>query len=534
MDFYRPPTTQGALNALGTIFRAVRAWNFYPKGHPTRRNSLIAAHTAMLKMLDGNTLSLSCGRNCFSFPDGEQLKDATKQTCALSFELLIRRVQKITFSGDLFQEDLLELLKILCMSPEEIQQSGGVDTIMASRGVRSISVNEFDLTAISGKRQQIEQSGVVPQGIDEVENGDDTTPLAEESEPPPDALLPEQQLLVLLERLATCVDDDNYLILIRLAASCADSLLARHEAQLLLPLVELLASHTSDETRSKTIREAAQFAIEQIIATDEVIQIVLERTGQDDGVSQKALFTVIKISGATAITAAIELMGRTNSLKVRKMLSTILGSLGEAAVPALLEMMHDSRWFIIRNICAILGAIANSEALPALTKCLQHADLRVRKEAIRSLAQLGGNEAEIAILGILRSTDTELYPQAIASLGGMKSRRSLSDLMKIVFSRDMFLKSLALKTDALAAIALIGDHQVTPHLITLLDERYLLAAARGRQLKTAVIACLGKLGDSRALPALEKLASGGGALSAACLDAISQLEKAEGRQDGIS
>lgn len=534
MDFYRPPTAQGALNALGTIFRAVRAWNFYPKGHPTRRNSLMAAHTAMLQMLDGNTLSLSCGRNCFSFPDGEQLKDATKQTCALSFELLIRRVQKITFSGDLFQEDLLELLKILCMSPEEIQQYGGVDTILATRGVRTISVNEFDLTAISGKRQQIEQSGIVPEGIDEVENGDDTPAVAEQTEPQPDALLPEQQLQTLLERLAACADDDNYLILIRLAASCADSLLAHHEAQLLLPLIELLASHTSDETRSETIREAAQFAIEQIVTTDEVIQIVLEGAVQDDGISQKTLFTVIKIGGYTAITAAIELMGRTNSLKARKMLSTTLGNLGEDAVPALLEMMHDSRWFIIRNICAILGAIADSDALPALTKCLHHTDLRVRKEAIRSLAQLGGNDAESAISGILRGTDTELYPQAIASLGGMKSRRSLSDLMKIVFSRDLFLKSLPLKIDALAAIALIGDQQVTPHLVTLLEERYLLAAARGKQLKAAVIACLGKLGDSRALPTLGKLASGGGELGAACLDAISQLEKAGGRQDGIS
>ncbi|MDD2270830.1 MAG: HEAT repeat domain-containing protein [Desulfuromonadaceae bacterium] len=534
MDFYRPPTTQGALNALGTIFRAVRAWKFYPKGHPTRRNSLITAHAAMLKMLDGNTLSLSCGRNCFSFPDGEQLKDATKQTCALSFELLIRRVQKITFAGDLFQEDLLELVKILCMSPEDIQQSGGVDTIMTTHGVRSISVNEFDLTAISGKRQQIEQAGIVPEGVDEVENGTDTPPVVDQTEPEPDALLPDQQLQKLLERLATCVDDDNYLILIRLAASCADSLLARHEAHLLLPLVELLASHTSDETRSETMREGAQFAIEQIITTDEVIQIVLERAGQDEGVSQKALFTVIKVGGATAITAAIELMGRTNSLKVRKILSTMLGSLGEAAVPALLEMMNDSRWFIIRNICAILGAIADREALPALSTCLYHADLRVRKEAIRSLAQIGGNDAETAILGILRGSDTELYPQAIASLGGMKSRRALSDLMKIVFARDMFLKSLSLKIDALAAIALIGDHQVTPHLVRLLEEHYLFTPARGKQLKTAVVVCLGKLGDTRALPALEKLASGGGELGSACLDAISQLEKTEERADEIS
>src|SRR5512133_398244 len=105
MDFYRP-TTQGTLDALGTLYRAIRAWRFYPKGHPTRRNSLCLAHSALLGQLDGNSLSLACGRTGFSFPDGEPLKDAAGVSAALAYELFIRRVQKITFVDDLFQEDL--------------------------------------------------------------------------------------------------------------------------------------------------------------------------------------------------------------------------------------------------------------------------------------------------------------------------------------------------------------------------------------------------------------------------------------------
>src|ERR1035437_9485689 len=115
MAFYRPPTTQGTLDALGTVYRAVRAWRFYPKGHPTRRSSLALAHAALMQLLDGNTLSLTCGRTGFSFPDGEFLKDASGLTTALSYELFIRRVQKVTLINDLFQEDLLELFKILCL-----------------------------------------------------------------------------------------------------------------------------------------------------------------------------------------------------------------------------------------------------------------------------------------------------------------------------------------------------------------------------------------------------------------------------------
>lgn len=534
MDFYRPATTQGTLDALGNFYRAVRAWKFYPNGHPTRRSSLSLAHTAMLNLLDGKTLSLVCGRTGFSFPDGEFLKDASRVSTALAYELFVRRVKKITFLHDLFQEDLLELLKILCLPPETIQQSGGIETIMAASGIRSIWVNEFDLTAIGKKRRKIELAGIIPKGIDEVESGGDTAPAAERQPPPPDPLPPEQQLQAVLGRLTTCVDEYTYPRLVKQAVACADNFQARHEAHLLFPLIELLANHVSDEARSGEMRDCAQFAIEQIITNGELLQIVIELTGQDNGVSKKALFVVLKAGGAAAVTSVIEQMGRTTSLKARKALSVMLGSLGEPAVPALLNLIHDSHWFIVRNICAILGSIGSREALTPLTECLYHADLRVRKEAIRSLTLLGGHEAEDAILGILNGTDTALYPQAITSLGGMKSRKSLARLLKILFSRDLFLKSLPLKTDALAAIALIGDRQVTPHLITLLEERHLLAAERGRQLKTAIAACLGKLGDARALPSLKKMASDSGAVGSACSDAILMIEKKEGGSDGLS
>lgn len=533
MDFYRPTTNQVTLDALGSLYRAVRTWRFYPKGHPTRRNSLIRSHAAMLKLLDGNTLLLTCGRTGFCFPDGELLKDASGLTSALAYELFIRRVQKITILEDLFQEDLLELVKILCMSPEAVQQSGGIEELMAQQGIRSIWVNEFNLTVIRGKRLNVEQSGTIPQGIDDAENSA-PPPVVEQQSPHPDELSPEQQLRVLLGQLAACGDEDAYLALIRQAVACADDLHSNQETHLIVPLIELLADHADGEERSENMRECAQFAIEQIVTTGDVLQIVLEQTGQDTGVSKKALHAVLKAGGAAAITAAIELMGRTSSLKTRRTLSTMLASLGEAAVPVLLDLMHDSRWFIIRNICAILGYIASREALPALTKSLHHSDLRVRKEAIRSLAQLGGPEAEAAIIDVLRGTETALHPQAIASLGGMKSRKSLAELIRIVFSRDLFLQSLTLKIDALAAIALIGDRQVTPHLVALLEERYLLAAARGKQLKAAAAACLGKLGDARAVPALKRLASEGEELGSACSDALAMIEKTEGRPDGIS
>jgi HEAT repeat protein len=532
MDFYRPPTSQGALDALGAVYRAIRALRFYPKGHPARRKMLDLAHAAMLQLLDGNSLMLACGSTGFSFPDGEFLKDPSGLSSALSFELFIRRVLKITFCPDLFREDLLDLSRILCLPPEQVKLSGGVDTLMIEHGVRSIWVNEFDLLAINGRRRQVELTGMIPPGIDDSEEASDLLPdqpaLLHDEQPV------EQQLLSLLGRLAACDDDDTYLILARQAISCAETLLSRRQPQALLSLAELLASHADLPIRSDSMRECARFALEQICQNEELRTLVIARAGEDEAISPHILLAVLRVGNEAAIKAAIEQMAKTTNLKARKMLSTSLGKLGDGAVPVLLELMQDSRWFITRNICAILGFIGNHDALPALTSCLHHADLRVRKEAVRSLALVGGHEAEGAVLRILRTADTALYPQAIASLGGMKSRHALIELMKIVCTRDMFLKTLSLKIDALAAIALIGDRQVTPVLLQVLEERYLLAAARGRQFKIAIVNCLGRLGDSRAIPQLGKLATESGTLGSACADALAQIQKHEGTSYGIS
>ena len=532
-SFYRPPTTQDTHNALGSLCRAVLAQKFYPPGHPSRRNSLCLAHAAMLKLLDGNSLSLSCGRTGFSFPDGELLKGATKMSTGLAYELFLRRVKKITFSQDLFQEDVVVLIRLLSQAPDQVHQNGGMDVIMAERGVRTIWVNEFDLSVIRSKREKIELSGIIPEGLEESEIVVDTViPVEEQLSPQPEGLPPEQQLQELLGRIAACADDDIYLMLVRQAVACIDNHQMRQEPQTLFNLINLLASHISDKQRSQGIQECAQFAIEQVVITCDIVPVALDQAVQGAGLSLTALQAILKAGGAPAVASAIALLGRSHSIKARKMLSTLLGSLGEGVVPILLASMHDSRWFIIRNLCAILGTIASRKALPAVTECLQHADIRVRKEAVRSVTQIGGDEAESALLSVLRSPDTELYPQAIASLGILKSKKSLPELVKIVTASDLFLRTLPLKIDALAAIALIGDRQVTPLLVMLMEERNLLAAARGRQLKASIAVCLGKLGDVRALPILIKLSSSGGELGSACAESSRIIEKNEGRSDG--
>src|SRR5450631_281824 len=204
MDFYRPDSHQGVLEALDSVYRAFRAWKFYPKGHPTRKSSIRQAHASLLAMLDSDNLSLVCGSSGFSLPDHETLKDSTLLSSSLSYELFIRRIRKITFLSDLHLDDLLDLIRIMILPPDDILLSGGVDNLLAEHGVRTIWVNEFDLSAIRIRRQAVEAGGVVPQHLELLEHGAENGP-SERGDPAfaeADNPGTEKELRALLARLA--------------------------------------------------------------------------------------------------------------------------------------------------------------------------------------------------------------------------------------------------------------------------------------------------------------------------------------------
>lgn len=534
MDFYRPPALQGALDALGCVNRALRAWKFYPQGHPTRKISIKQAHAAMLQLLDGNTLSLNCGRTDFSFPDGESLKDSTRMSSSLSYELFIRRVQKITFLYDLHQEDLLDLLRLLTLPPEAVQKAGGMDRLMVEHGIRTIWANEFDLSIIHGRRRDVEGAGKSPQGLDEIESGQypEVGDASEQTVEIENERNPADQLQLLLGRLTATVDEEVYLMLLRQAIASSDVLKLRHDLAPLFPVAELLTDHVNDPGRSEKLREYARFGLEQLAMGDDFIPFLLDRVEQADSLSHEATLAILTAAGAVAVNLTVEKMGATDNLAVRKTLSTLLVGIGASAVPAILKMMGDARWYIVRNLAAILGDLGAHDAVPELKKCLQHADIRVCKEAVRSLAKIGGKEAETAIIEVLQGSDPALFPQVIASLGGMKSRSALVELLQIVCSVDIFLTSLPLKIDALGAIAMIGDRQVVPILVKILASGHIFVPSRWKLFKIAIADSLARLGDTRALPILKKKASGSGVLGRACAEAVETIERTGGDQHG--
>jgi hypothetical protein len=81
---------------------------------------------------------------------------------------------------------------------------------------------------------------------------------------------------------------------------------------------------------------------------------------------------------------------------------------------------------------------------------------------------------------------------------------------------------------------MIGDRQVVPILADILAKGHIVVPGRWKQFKIAVVGCLARLGDSRALPILKNETFHSNALGRACAEAVETIEQTGGGQHGAA
>lgn len=504
--------------ALAEVYKAMKTLGFYPNGHPLCAESLRQAHHAMALLLSAAALPLVITRTGFSPQDGGAVVAPNPMTLALARELFIRRVKRVTLLEDLSLEDLCRFLLLLTIDPQKIAADGGMEKLMVNGGIKTIWANEIDLSVIWEKRQALEaaDSGLASSPGEEGGGG-----AMASAAPGNEALLSANELVDLMNKER---DDDRYLQLARMLAAKAEEIKEGGDFLSLFPVVKGLSTQCADEGRSPVQREYAMSTLERV-AGGKMTEFLLRQLESKAGDEYEQIYRIFQQLGEKAARVIIQRLCIAEGRFARKALSTALVKIGDPAVPPLLAMLQDERWYVVRNLVAILGEIGCRQCLDELKPALCHGDPRVRKEAVRTIAKIGGREAESAIVGLLADGDPAIIKQAIHSLGVMKSQAAVQPLLEMVAKRDIFLKSLHLKVEALQAIGRIGDKRATPYLLRLLDKSPWFARSKWEELKISVAEALGKLNDEKALPAL-KIRGAHGRLGSACVDAADNIEKA--------
>jgi HEAT repeat protein len=504
--------------ALGAVSKSLKALSFYPAGHPARAESLEFACNSFAPLLAGGDIQLKVGRNSFTTDAGQQITDSGP-VAALAFELFARQCSVITVLSDLYQDDLLDLLRVLSVPPETIQQQGGLERMLAGHGVRTIWVNELNLTAIEEMRCTIESADIRPEGLElSVMTGNEQPQQMDEAE-----VLPlDQQLQLLVDELTETADQEAYAAVVGRGLEYAAKLKKQAVYEPLLAFAGRLMVDREDPELGKPAGEG----FVAVASGQEFLAAMFERLLGASARERRVIEALLRAGGADMAPLLVEHLGASDS-KTRRDAQIQLSALGSCAVPALREAMWDGRPELTRGIVAVMGGLGEPALVDDLKECLFNADSKIAKEAVRSLARIGGAEAEDALIRLLQEAGSELLPQTMVSLGAMRSIRALPLLEKILAERDLLLSDTAIKQAAIEAMATIGEKGAVPALWDILDRRPLLAREKWEQLQLSAAQAIGRIGDMTVLPALEKKAGRQDAVGRACSEAVIAIQRRE-------
>jgi len=140
-----------------------------------------------------------------------------------------------------------------------------------------------------------------------------------------------------------------------------------------------------------------------------------------------------------------------------------------------------------------LQVLASSEVdtLSPLLQLLKDVDSDLRMQAALALGEQRDPRAAGALIEALSDEDTNVRYHAIEALGKLKAAEAVNALAQVAESKDFFLAFVALD-----ALAKIGDPQIAPRIVALLEDELLREPA---------VNLLGQLGDETAVAPLTAL-----------------------------
>ncbi len=516
-EIYNAPNRNG--EAIAELYKALKASYFYPEKHPLRNDILQRAYDFLVKLMSGRDFSLVITRNGFSASEGGLDVPNSLMAKALAKELFLREIQRLSFLPGLSFQDLQNFLSLLTVDPQKIVASGGMEKILAERNIRNVVTNEIDISAVFTKRHDPNaESGESFQEIMEIERIPPQMNFVSLGE------MADMEIDEIISAMETEREDIRYLHLADLLLQKVQPLKEQNQFEPLVPIILSLLNQSLDSRKSQTQHDSAHAAFEQI-AAEEMTQFFLSQLEDREFEKKETIYLILHYLGEKAAPAAIQRINSAKTIHSRKALATALVRIGRPAIPSLLVMLHDSRWYVVRSMLSILGEIGGNDYVQELKLTIYHEDYRVKREAIRCLTKIGGQEAAETLIYLLADKDPSLVKQVIFSLGILKSDKALEPLLQIVNKWDVFLKSIALKKEALQAIGLIGDKRALPHLIKMANKRYWLAGKLGVELKTFAVETIGQLGNESSLGFLRNMGSRGGPVgkaSKAAFDLIMQ------------
>lgn len=147
-----------AQEVMRNIVSAIRAVKLYPSNNPVYAQSIGRAYKSLEEYLrSASQYAMGIQKANFLFQQTPIAKD-TQINKAIAQDLFSKGIREILFLNGLVEAELVDLLLVLSLSPEEIALRGGIVSILWEKGVTHVKVTESTLDEVvtTTQREQTE------------------------------------------------------------------------------------------------------------------------------------------------------------------------------------------------------------------------------------------------------------------------------------------------------------------------------------------------------------------------------------------
>ena len=204
----------------------------------------------------------------------------------------------------------------------------------------------------------------------------------------------------------------------------------------------------------------------------------------------------------------LDLLVQVDGRAARKCLLNVLAADGGVPTTLIVPRLADSRWYVVRNMVFLLGTIGDPSAIIFLEKTLDHGDERVRSETVRALSCVGGPRAAYLITSALNDPSSLVRTVAARTLTSLSGPDAVAHLLRQLGARDFAARSETERDAVFESLGRLGDDRAVPALDSLWASRSLFRN-RTLSVRLKALQTLGSIGTPAARRSLARAVRSG-------------------------
>jgi hypothetical protein len=315
-------------------------------------------------------------------------------------------------------------------------------------------------------------------------------PLAEQLQSLEDEHLDYQIGRALLAFLEENIDEEDYKEFAQKIVAIMPQFLETGNFEMLWDILETLRRHSTDKP-VKGIREIAAESRKFFFDPEFISKalIAFDRWMREKGQAASGL---IQALGPDTIPGLMDIYSNDESVGGRRILFNLLCLFGDPAVREAQKRLRDPRAQTVRNLLIFIGRAGSAASIPQIKPLLRHKDPMVRIETLSALLKF----KDAGAIGLLRNAihdkDPDFASQAIALAGHYRILDVTADVLSKIKRVILFETDYAENEEIITVLGKIGDARAVPELEKLASATWSLYPSSLMHMKETIYASLAR------------------------------------------